>query len=318
MKSLLPSTSLSPSLSLANLHTSLVMAACLCLIILAYRFYQTHVDQQSVNAKNAHRAATLNSLKLANHRILNDGKGQQGEDAVHAAVMRICGDLGIEAVTNRELHLPHAILLPQGEDRYSKEIDLVLITDIGIFVMEAKNWQGTWSPQTDDSRYLQCKRPNNHIDSRPAPLYKTQGKLAQLLQQSGLKDVPAASLVVFTHPQASLNPHLPPNYLHINELEYYFRTKQAEMRERQESWGVQGLFECVWNCLDGSPDALHKHMMRLSPASDSLKTYQANHHRMVALEKSPVLTPKQQRPLKLWGANAAFYIGLTLFVGIWV
>ena len=92
---------------------------------------------------------------------------------------------------------------------YSKEIDLILVSEIVIFVIEIKNWQGAWSSQAEDSRYLQCKRTNNQIHSRPAPLYKTQGKLAQLLQKSGLEYVPAESLVVFTHPLASLEPYLP-------------------------------------------------------------------------------------------------------------
>lgn len=316
MKSL--STSLTPSLSLAHLHTSLVMTAGICLCILAYRIYQTFVDRQSIQAQQASRSVTLNSLKLANHHILNDDKGKQGEDAVYAAVLDICKALHIEAVTNRELHRPHAILLPRGEDAFSKEIDLVLVSEIGIFVFEVKNWQGHWSVQADDQRYLQCKRDNNQIEFRPAPLTKTQGKLAQLLQQSGLEDVPAASLVVFTHPQASLDPHLPTNYLHISELLYFFRTKQAEMQQRGESWNVQGLFGCISDCLDASPLAMHNHMMRLSPTSPNLKSYQSNHHRIISLEKQSVLTFKKHRPLRLWGVNASFYIVLTLFVGIWV
>lgn len=316
MKSL--STSLIPSLSLANLHTSLIFTAWICLSILAYRLYQTFVDRQSIQAQQASRSATLKSLKLANHRILHDDKGQQGEDAVYAAVLGICKALHIEAVTNRELQRPHAILFPGGEDVYSKEIDLILVSEIGIFVFEVKNWQGHWSAQSDDQRYLQCKRDNNQIESRPAPLAKTQGKLAQLLQQSGLEDVPAASLVVFTHPQASLDPHLPTNYLHISELLYFFRTKQAEMQQRCESWNVQGLFECISDCLDTSPLAMHNHMMRLSTTSPNLKSYQTNHHRIISLEHQSILTFKKHRPLRLWGLNAFFYIGLTLFVGIWV
>lgn len=306
------------SLSLANLHAGLLITTGICIIILAYRLYQTFTDYRSVETRNTNRIAALESLKSANHKILHDGKGQQGEDAVYTAILRISKALDIEAVTNRELHRPHAILRPRGEDAFSKEIDLILVSEIGIFVFEVKNWQGHWSPQADDPHYLQCKRDNNQIESRPAPLAKTQGKLAQLLRQSGLEDVPAASLVVFTHPLASLDPHLPTNYLHIDELLYFFRTKQAVMRQRQERWDVQSLFESMWSCLDGSPDAMHQHMMRLSPNTDNLKEYQANHHRIVSLEKLPVLTFKMHRPLKFWTMNAAVYITLAIFVGRWV
>ena len=303
-------------LSLVNLHTGLTIAACFCLLMLVYHLCKTYQDHASIAAENASNAATLSSLKAANHNILNDEKGKQGEDAVYAAVTHICDALGLDCITNRELKCPNAILLPQGTDTFSKEIDLVLVSNLGVYVFEVKNWHGGWSQKSGESHLLQCNRINNQVESRPAPLAKTQRKLEQLLKQSGLGDVPAESLVVFTNPQGSLDPNLSTNYLHISELSYFFRTKFACMTERNERYDIQGLFESIWDCLDRSPHAMHNHMMRLSPFTDNIKTYQTNHKNIVALEKQPVLEFKLKRPLKFWVLNATFFIGLVNLLGI--
>lgn len=61
---------------------------------------------------NASRFAEIESLRAKNHKTLNSGKGKQGEDAVHHAVLFIFQTLNIQCVTNRQLSCPQAILLP--------------------------------------------------------------------------------------------------------------------------------------------------------------------------------------------------------------
>lgn len=282
---------------------------------MTYKLYQAYSNYKSVNALNTTRSVNLKSLRTANHTILHSSKGQQGEDAVHAAVKQICSDLNISYVTNRELKLPNAILLPQGPDVYSKEIDLVVLSEIGVF--EAKNWQGEWSSDSEDHRQLQCIRSQGNTDKRPAPLYKTQRKLEHLLQISKADtDIFTEAVVVFTNPQSRLDPKLPTNYLHISELAYYFRTKLAEAQGRGERWSVQELTSRFWACFDRSPNALHDHMMRLSESSESIKAYHANHQRIVTLEQQPVLTFQMDSKIKFMSIHVTVYSFLTFFFGI--
>ena len=312
--------------SLANLQHSLLILVGLCLLMLICHIISNNAEAKKILEANAARKAEIDSLRIANHRTLNSGKGKQGEDAVHKAVLSIFQSLNIECISNRQLSCPHAILLPIGNDKYSKEIDLLVASEIGVFVFEVKDWRGLWAAKDDqphllskvssksssNSSHLSRQHPSN---DRPAPLLKTQNKLKDLLHRANLTDLHAQALVVFTDSEGNVDAQLPPNYLHINELTYYFRQQAAAFFDAIENEGEGGydaydLAEQIRPCLDSSPHALHSHMMRLSPSSESLQTYQSNHRRLVELEAMPVLTHQSDSPFAYWISNMLFFMSL--------
>jgi hypothetical protein len=152
-------------------------------------------------------------------------------------------------------------------------------------------------------------------NDRPAPLSKTQNKLKDLLSRAKLTDIHAEALVVFTDSEGNVHARLPPNYLHISELAYYFRQQAASFfetidNEGKRAYDAYDLAEQIRPCLDNSPNALHDHMMRLSPTSDSLETYQSNHRRLVKLESLPESVHQLDRPFGYWISNMLFFMGL--------
>lgn len=290
--------------------------------MLACHLFANNQAAKDVSDANAARKTEIDLLRSTNHKILNSGKGKLGEDAVHHAVLSIFQSLKIECVSNRQLSYPQAILLPTGDDKYSKEIDLVIASEIGVFVIEVKDWRGLWAAKEDQPHLLHKVSSHRNSQSpsndRPAPLLKTQNKLKDLLNRAELADIHAQALVVFTDKEGNVHAQLPPNYLHISELAYYFRQKAAAFFDDIENEGdgrcggydAYDLAELIRPCLDSSPNALHQHMMRLSPSSDSLQTYQSNDRRLVELESTPVLTHHTDRPFGYWISNMLFFLSL--------
>lgn len=307
------------TLSLANFQYSLTLAIGFCLFMLACHIFVNNQEAKEILKANTAKKAEIDLLRAENHKLLHSGKGKQGEDAVHRAVLSIFQSLNFRCITNRELHCPQAILLPTGDDKYSKEIDLLVVSEIGFFVIEVKDWRGLWAAKEDQPHLLSklsgSTSSQNQSDDRPAPLSKTKNKLKEVLNRAKLNNLNAEALVVFTDNQGNVDAQLPPNYLHISELAYYFRLLattffDAIEHEGEGGYDVPYLAEQILSCLDASPNAMHKHMMRLSPSSDSLQTYQLNHRRLVELEAMPVLTHQSNRPFGYWLSNMLFFMSL--------
>jgi Nuclease-related domain len=314
--------------SFVNFQHSMLILIAICLLMLVGHIISNNADAKKILDANAVRRSEVDLLRAANHKILNSGKGKKGEDEVHHAALSIFQSLNIECISNRQLSCPHAILLPTGNDKYSKEIDLVIASEIGIFVIEVKDWRGLWAAKDNQPHLLSrvnSKRSSSHVSSqqpsndRPAPLLKTQHKLKDLLNRASLTNIHAEALVVFTDSEGNVDIQLPPNYLHINELTYYFRQKAAAFFntteiegevETQVGFDAYDLAEQIRLCLDTSPNAMHDHMMRLSPTSESLQTYQSNHRRLVELEAQPILMHQSDRPFGYWASNMLFFMSL--------
>ena len=304
------------TLSFINLVIALTIAATICVAMLVFHFYQHNQELAAIAAAKDADEVRLNDLRAQNAAILNTGKGKLGEDAVHQKVLSIFQLLGIACATNREFGIPNAILLPAGNDKFSKEIDLVVVSEIGIFVIEVKDWRGEWAYQTNDQQTLvQINHASSAVNTRPSPMFKTENKLNTLLMRSAIGDIPSEALVVFTDPNCNGHPQLPTNFLHISELCYYFRNKLSVLESsRHVRYGVDSLVNRVKPSLDGSAYALHDHMMRLSPTTPSLQAYQSNHHQIRALETKAPMQISQQRPFTYWAGNAAFFTLLAFAV----
>ena len=259
-------------------------AFCGCCYGMYWRFKSNAKARADVDAENAQVKVRIESLEWAQNEALYGGKGREGEKKLAQTVERIMESLGVIWTTNEVLEIPYAILLPDGNDPFSKEIDFVLLCDLGLFVFEVKDWNGTWR-ESDDPKFIETVRPNGEVDKRPAPLYKTQRKLATLIQRFG-RHVPCEALVVFTDDASSLSAKLPAQYMHISELSYYFRAKRDE---RKTVTDVVGNISALENCFDPDSMAMHSHMLRLTPSNDLIKGYQDRHAELSKLKKRPHL-----------------------------
>jgi hypothetical protein len=314
------------NISLTNFQHSLNLAVIFCSFMLVCHVWINNRQAKEIIDANASRNAEIDSLRAENHKTLDYGKGKQGEDVVHHAVLSIFQTLDIQCVTNRQLSCPQAILLPTGDDKFSREIDLLVASEIGVFVIEVKDWRGLWATKEDQPHLLSkvssksssntshriIQSPSN---DRPAPSSKTQNKLKDLLNRAKLADTHAEALVVFTDIEGNVHPQLPPDYLHISELAYYFRRQAASFFEAMENEGSSAydaydLAEQIRPCLDNSSNALHDHMMRLTPSSESLQAYQRNHKRLIELENIPVLTHQSDQPFGYWASNMLFFMSM--------
>ncbi len=316
------------SFSLLNLMAALTVTTCICIAICIFIIGLTIYEQIQINKTDEADAALLQSLQSKNATILHDTKGQQGEDRVHQRVLEIFKSLDIECVTNREFGRPHAILLPTGNDKYSKEIDLLVVSEIGIFVIEVKNWRGEWGAQDSSGQSLVLltgKSEAKSVQTRSAPLLKTQNKLnilcnrAQLLDDSVGPCIPAHAIVVFTDPTGNAHPLLPTDYLHLSDLGYYFRIQLEKLGNSAMGsyfrYGVQAHVDYIKPYLDGAVDALHQHMLRLSPTTTSLQDYQNNYQQMLALQNRPArhMTNRQDALLS-WAKRTAFFGVMTYLI----
>lgn len=155
-----------PNSLLFNLGCLTVVLFLICLFL----NYLNSSRIKKVDAQNAMAKAYLNGLIATKYDKLTNGKGKAGENRLADVVYQTLNEIGVDFKTNQDVGIRDAVLLPQGSDPYSKEIDLLLVTSYGIYLFEAKDWSGRWSNVTCDSDKLTLTYPNGQVDVRSAPL----------------------------------------------------------------------------------------------------------------------------------------------------
>lgn len=262
---------------------------------LYWQFNRNAKARADVDAENALTEAQIESLEWAQNEALYGSKGRVGEEKLADAVFQIMGSLGVTWSTNENMGIPNAILLPDDKDPFSKEFDLVLLCDLGLYVFEVKDWHGTWR-ESSDPKFIETTRPNGEVDRRIAPLYKTQRKLAALKRKFG-RNIPYEALVVFTDNASSLSAMLPAQYMHISELSYYFRAKRDACKTMTD---IEAHILPLKSCFDQDKQALHNHMLRLTPSNDMIKGYQERHKALAMLKQRPHLGYPEPGKYSFW------------------
>lgn len=295
-------TSLLPYSILFNLVCLTTVLFLICLFL----NYLNSSRIQKVDGQNAMAKAYLNGLIAIKNDMLTNGKGKAGENRLADVVYQTLNEIGVDFKTNQDVGIRDAVLLPQGTDPYSKEIDLLLVTAYGIYLFEAKDWSGRWSNVTCDSDKLTLTSPNGQVDVRSAPLKKTVGKL-QAIKNAIPIEPNTHALVICTHSNGSIDPNLSSKYMTLNDLAYFLR---SERDNRIPIADIETLQSQVFGQLDRSPDALHHHMMRLSPNNENVKLYQENHHAIGAAQvRQQIVYPKK---IKTKGWLVAFFGSLVV------
>jgi Nuclease-related domain len=279
-----------------------------------YAKHRNETVKAAVDCENSKAAKSLADLEFENRETLSGGKGKAGEDALYLAVTSACNFMSLRFSTNRTMGFTDAVILPSGTDTYSKEIDLLLITDFGVFVFEAKHWSGILGFSESKSDTLTIHRRDGSYEDREDPMRKTQGKAMSLCEDIG-ENTNVYSLIVMTDSKGLVKASMPADYLHITEIEYFLRLcrdgKVGNIKPKYEKFDE--IVNSIARKLDPSPDAKHNHMMRLSPTSDNIKTYQNNHQQILHYRKRiPLEYPKFWK-LRYWVIGMLTSLGVTCY-----
>lgn len=272
----------------------LLLGVLLSLVVKAKRS-NNKSDIQIVAEENQAAAQKLASLQKKNAFIRAGSEGRKGEDLLRERVTHILTELAVKFCTQLHPDRSDAVLLPRGNSIYSKEIDLLLVTEFGVYMFEVKNWTGAWS-RSSQTGQLDVTYPNGTTGRREDPLSKTRGKLNDIRERLSGHTVSKA-IVVNTSSSGSFDKKLSSEYLHADDLAYFFRS------ERDRNPVIANFTALRWDVLsqlDGSPNAKHDHLMRLSPDTDNVREYQQKHELIQQLIRRPQLANPAPRILRGW------------------
>lgn len=225
--------------------------------------------ERKMNTDNGKDDADLNALQSAQKERLKGGKGYQGELNLIKEVTRTLDLMGIKYHTHLSQGFEDAVILPKGRDPYSKEIDLLLVCEFGVYVFEAKDWYGLTSRSGERGKITVSQKMGASED-RNDPLPKTISKM-ELLGSNLSINTYCKAVVVITDRDGIVHPQLNTSYLHLNEVSYFLRIERENSRKPVD---LDFISREVFGQLDISPTAKHDHMMRLSPDEGNVKIYQ--------------------------------------------
>lgn len=264
----------------------------------------------AIDTQNTQAAADLLRLQDENKKGLKgggDGKGYEGELRLIAAITKTLDRMGVKHFTHLTQGFADAIILPKGYDRFSKEIDLLLVCEFGVYVFEAKDWFGGIT-KSDAYGKLTIMDFEGNSKDRSDPLPSTIGKM-ELLGNNLSVNTHCKAVVVITDQNGMFHPRLATSYLHINDIPYFFR---VERDNSSKTLDLELTKREVFGQLDPSPTAKHDHMMRLTPDADNIKKYHANQAEIEVLMSRPNLGYTPQGKPMWWISGALVSI---LFAG---
>jgi hypothetical protein len=154
-------------------------------------------------------------------------KGEIGE---HAVQRELDSTLAWLCPDDHYIH-PTALVLRHAP--YSSfptaEVDHMLITPFGIFVVETKNWLGSIGPGPLLGQLTRVS-PNGEISARRCPVAQNRMKV-EYVQRLVTPVWSVESLCVFADVHSHLDRHLPQNIIRIDDLRQYLREKDRKHRE---------------------------------------------------------------------------------------
>lgn len=152
----------------------------------------------------------------------SQASGDAGEAWVLAELRRVLSQL---CGNNFYVH-PTALLLlhAPGTEFPTAEIDHLVVTTFGIFVIETKNWAAAIAPGSSADTVV-CHLPSGKLEERRSPISQNRAKVAFLRGT-----LPAIwnvqGLGVFANDDCTLSPDLPLALVTLRDLGYWLRTQR--------------------------------------------------------------------------------------------
>ncbi|MGF6735592.1 hypothetical protein OKW50_007765 [Paraburkholderia youngii] len=186
--------------------------------------------------------------------------GDEGEAAVqtelHAALQWLCGD-------NFYLH-PGPLLLnhARGAEFPTAEVDHLVVTPFGIFVVETKNWAGRIEPGQDPQTVVRIG-VDGLRDVRRSPMQQNRSKVAFL--RSILPGTwPVEGVAAFPHAHCDLSSALPLNMMRAADLRQWLRARKSEYASTtNRPVNVLHARRAVLAVAETAPAAIERHRVKL-------------------------------------------------------
>lgn len=196
--------------------------------------------------------------------------GDEGEARVRAelrdALTWLCGE-------NFYLH-PSAVVLNHapGTDFPTAEIDHLVITPFGIFIVETKNWTGRIELGPSDVT-LTRTGADGRPEIRTSPVGQNRSKVSFL--KAVLPPLwPIEGLGVFANERCALSPELPENIIRCADLRQWLRTKHADHAKRKSIVvDVAKAWDAIQSVAETSDIALRKHHERTTASPKKLPAF---------------------------------------------
>ncbi|MFL9876499.1 nuclease-related domain-containing protein [Paraburkholderia megapolitana] len=190
----------------------------------------------------------------------NEARGEAGETAVRLELRRILDTL---CGTHYYLHPTSLIILhAPGTPHPTAEIDHLVITPFGMFVIETKAWSGYITSGHDGDTLTRILQDGTR-EVRQSPDRQNRSKVAFL--RSVMPGMwPIEGLGVFAG-ECDLDPALPLSLVKLRELEHWLRSRrQAYLKKNFPPVNVNAAWEAVRLVADLDPCALHNHRVRVT------------------------------------------------------
>ncbi|MGG2041494.1 nuclease-related domain-containing protein [Burkholderia gladioli] len=174
--------------------------------------------------------------------IRAQASGDAGEARVNAelrrALSQICGpDFYVHPTALLLLHAP-------GSEFPTAEVDHLVITPFGIFLVETKNWAGAILPGRTPDQVI-CQLPGGKRDERRSPISQNRAKVA-FLRGTLPATWSVQGLGVFSHDACTLSAELPLSLVALRDLGYWLRTQRdRHVRSGNPSINVSAAWSVV-------------------------------------------------------------------------
>lgn len=208
--------------------------------------------------------------------------GVIGEEALIKKLKIVLTDLKIDHLTHIDYGLNDAVLVFKNNTSY--EIDLIVLTEIGLYVIEVKNWWGEVKIANEPGK-LELKQFQKGTVLRSDPSETNYKKMNALLRPLTQR-IYCFAPVIFTNPETKLDTDIPNHILHIDNLEIFFKAElEAAEQSQRAKLPVKELSKELFGQLDPDPKAKHYHMMRMPETEEnSAKLYHTTQRRLELLE----------------------------------
>ncbi|CAG4914175.1 nuclease-related domain-containing protein [Paraburkholderia gardini] len=228
------------------MHTFLFFVA---LAVLAWRAIRRNRHSRTIGAPTP--------------RTRSQAAGEAGEAVVHTALQRalqwLCGD-------NFYVH-PTPILLHHapGSPFPTAEVDHLVITPFGLFVIETKNWSGAIEPGPNPDTVVRIAADGSY-EIRRSPIAQNRSKV-QFLRAvlPGMWTV--EGIGVFANEHCAISPALPLGLIRTADLSQWMR---AVKTRHEKSGAVAVDVKAAWKAIqsvaetDPNAAAMEEHRRRVS------------------------------------------------------
>lgn len=192
-------------------------------------------------------------------------KGDESEEMVAKVLEEVASQLDPLYWCGRGLIFRYPESRPDQVSMF--EIDNLLITNFGVFLIEVKNWKSRVEIAGDNWTVIN----GAGRDQKQSPLKQSQPKLRVLeaIAREVLGECPAMkvhSLAVFTHREGEFPLTAPAEVLYLKEVRYFLRTayllaQKAGLPSRES---VQRFRNRLERIQDKRPEAKHEFMLELA------------------------------------------------------